>query len=166
MAHIILHFTEQELRDLQETARATDGEVRVEWRRFGVLARAFLDHTTIREQLRESGIDTKSGGTPHAVSRLIGVHMATQRMAEGAGVVPAPLLAAASKELLATQVLLEKWRTWAAERVLDARVLDATRSHPGISTDSLIKQIDLTDASSPRTDSAMMEYLGGRLRSG
>ena len=103
MAHVILSFTESELRDLERGAKETNGHVSIEWRRFGQLAHGYLNDAIIRQQLKESGVDTYSGGTPHAVSRLIGVHMAMQRMAEGVGV----------QQLAATEGFLESWREWA-----------------------------------------------------
>jgi len=103
MAHVILSFTESELRDLERGAKETNGHVSIEWRRFSMLARGYLNDVIIRQQLKESGVDTYSGDTPHAVSRLIGVHMAMQRMAEGDG----------AQQLAAAEGFLESWREWA-----------------------------------------------------
>lgn len=141
MAHIIMSFTESELRELEQGAKETNGYVSIEWRRFSMLARGYLNDTTIRQQLKESGVDTLSGGTPHAVSRLIGVHLAMQRMAEGAGVVPTDQHLATTHQLAATEGFLESWREW-ARRV-----------------------IGLSPGAAPRTDAAMMRYIEERLDS-
>jgi cytosine/adenosine deaminase-related metal-dependent hydrolase len=141
MAHVLMSFTESELRELERNAKETNGHVSIEWRRFGLLAHGYLDNTIIRQQLKESGVDTYSGGTPHAVSRLIGVHMAMQRMAEGAGVVPTDQHRTTTQQLAATEGQLESWRAW-ARRVI------------GLDPDA-----------APRTDAAMMRYVEERLDS-